>query len=84
MVSAEKSRNTYMMHPTGYTKSLSETITKTYKKSNQKRVSACNIETKKIADKVSIDDKIEKFKKSKLISQVKTTKRNSPVSNHLD
>ena len=78
LVSADKSRNTYMMHPTEYNKSLSENITKTYKKSNQKRVSSFNIETKKIAEKFSIDDRIEKLKEVQAYVTIKDHKEKFP------
>ena len=42
-------RNTYVKN-----------ITKTYKKSTKKRLNAVNKQAKKIAEKLNIDDKIEK------------------------
>ena len=67
-----------MVPPIEYNKSLLENITKTYKKSNQKRVSSFNIETKKIAEKFSIDDRIEKLKEVQAYVAIKDHKEKFP------
>ena len=78
LFSAEKFTNTYMMHPREYNKSLSGNTTNTYKRSNQKRVSSFNIETKKIAKKFSHDDRIEKLKEVQVYFTIKNHKEKSP------
>ena len=70
-VLADKSRNVYKVSPTEYKKALSYNITKTYKKSSKKKVNSFNIETKKIAEKYSIDDRIEKLNENQAYITVK-------------
>ena len=77
-VPADKSRNVYKVSPTECKKALSENITKTYKKSSQKKVNSFNIETKKIAEKYSIDDRIEKLNEKQAYITVKDHKENFP------
>ena len=44
-----------------YTKDLTETVTKTYKQCSRKKVENINYNSKLIAQRLSIDDKVEKM-----------------------
>ena len=67
LVKADKSRNIYQLDENDYKKYLRENITKTYKKSNKKRLNAVNKQAKKIAEKLNIDDRIEKIQETEAI-----------------
>ena len=58
-VAADKSRHIYKMEKDQYKKLLKENITKTYKKSNKRKISNINWEAKKITEKLSLDDRVE-------------------------
>ena len=58
-VSADKSRHIYKMEKDEYKKLLQDNITKTYKKSNGKKLRDINFAAKKIAEKLSIADRVE-------------------------
>ena len=55
-VSADKSRHIYKMEKDAYKKLLQDSITKTYKKSNGRKLRDTNFAAKKIAEKLSIAD----------------------------
>ena len=55
-VSADKSRHIYKMEKDEYKKLLQDSITKTYKKSNGRKLRDINFAAKKIAEKLSIAD----------------------------
>ena len=55
--------NLYKMEKEDY-KFLSENITKTYKKSNRNKVNKLNLDAMKIADKLSISDRIDWLQKN--------------------
>ena len=54
-VGADKSRHISKMEKQQYPKLLTENITKTYKKSNKKKISNINFTAKKITEKLSIE-----------------------------
>ena len=56
LIDADKSSNIYKMDKDTYKKYLKENVTKKYKKSNRNKVIKINIEAKKIAKKLKIDD----------------------------
>ena len=58
-VSADKSRHIYKMEKDEYKKLLQDNITKTYKKLNGKKLRDINFAAKKIAEKLSIADRVE-------------------------
>ena len=58
-----KACNLYKMEKEDY-KFLSENITKTYKKSNRNKVNKLNLDAMKIADKLSISDRIDWLQKN--------------------
>ena len=47
-----------------YKKLLRENITKTYKKSNKRKISNINWEAKKITEKLSLDDRVERLQET--------------------
>ena len=61
----------YVISSTDFKKALSENIIKTYRKSNKDKVNSFNLETKNIADKYYIDDRIEKLNKKQAYIAVK-------------
>ena len=78
LVKADKSRNIYQLDKDDYKKYLRENITRTYKKSTKKRLNAVNKQAKKIAEKLNIDDRIEKIQESEAYVTVKDHKKGFP------
>ena len=74
-VSADKSRYTYMLQQEEYTKLLKEKVTKTYKKSTRKKLFNINRTAKKIAEKFSIYDRIDKMQGTKAYITIKDHKK---------
>ena len=74
-VSADKSRYTYMLQQEEYTKLLKEKVTKTYKKSTHKKLFNINRTAKKIAEKFSIYDRIDKMQGTKAYITIKDHKK---------
>ena len=77
-VPADKSRNIYKMDKETYEKLLHENITKTYKKTDKKRVRAINVDAKKIATHLELEDRIEKMQESECYITVKDHKEDFP------
>ena len=61
-----------------YEKLLHENITKTYKKTNKKKVRAINIDAKKIAKDLELEDRIEKMQEIECYITVKDHKEDFP------
>ena len=59
-----------------YTKVFHENITKAYRKTNKNYVNKINKEANKIANSLSIDDRIEKIQESQTYIAVKDHKEN--------
>ena len=59
LIKANKSSNVYKMDKDTYNKYLTENVTKRYNKSNRNKVKKANIEGRKIATKLKIDDGIQ-------------------------
>ena len=59
-----------------YTKVLHENITKAYRETNKNYVNKINKEASKIANSLSIDDRIEKIQESQTYITVKDHKEN--------
>ena len=78
LVKEDKSRNNYQLDKDDYKKYLHENITKTYKKSATKRLNAANKQAKKIAEKLNIDDRIEKMQETETYIMVKDHKKDFP------
>ena len=64
VVPADKTRNLYKIEKEDYNNFLSENVMKTYKKSNRNKVNKLNLDAKKIADKLSINDRIDRLQKN--------------------
>ena len=64
LVPADKSRNIYKMETADYKKLLHDNITKTLKKSDQRKINNINKETKTIALVLYLEDRIEKMQKN--------------------
>ena len=64
VVPADKTRNLYKIEKEDYNNFLSENVMKTYKKSNRNKVNKLNLDAMKIADKLSISDRIDWLQKN--------------------
>ena len=60
-VAADKSRNIYKMDKETYEKLLHENITKTYNKTDKKRVRAINVHAKKLEDRIKNMQESERY-----------------------
>ena len=78
LINADKSRNIYKVSDENYKKYLVENITKTYKKSNKARVNSINKDTKKLAKKLKIADRMERMEESEAYIIVKDHKEDFP------
>jgi hypothetical protein len=78
LISADKSTNIYKIDKTHYKKHLSESITKTYKKSNAIKVSNINLEARKITSKLGIDDRVMKIQETEAFITIKDHKEGFP------
>ena len=78
LVAADKSRNIYKMSKDDYNKNLVENITKTYKKSNEKKVKNINQETQKIVKDLGVDDRVEIMQTGEVYITVKDHKDDFP------
>ena len=67
-VPAGKSRNSYKIDSETCEKLLHENITKTYQKMDKKKVRAINIDAKKIAKDLELEDEIEKMQTENTMS----------------
>ena len=74
-VPADKSRNIYKMDSETYEKLLHENITKTYKKTDKKRLRVINVDAKKIAKDLELEDGIEKMQESECYITVKDIRK---------
>ena len=61
-----------------YKKLLKENITKSYKKSNNRRISNINWEAKKITEKLSLDDRVERLQEREPYITIKDHKDEFP------
>ena len=77
-VAADKSRHIYKMKKQQYTKLLTEKITKTHKKSNRKKISNIKFTAKKITEKLSIDDCVQRMAESEAYITLKDHKDEFP------
>ena len=58
-----------------YNKSLSENITKTYKKSNRNKVNILNLDASEIRDRLSISNRIDRLQKNEAYIQLNIAKK---------
>ena len=77
-INADKSRNIYKVSRGNYKKYLVENKTKTYKKSNKARVNSINKDTKTLAEKLKIADRMERMEESEAYITVKDHKEDFP------
>ena len=61
-----------------YEKLLHENITKTYKKTAEKKVKTINVDAKKVANDLELEDRIEKMQESECYITVKDHKEDFP------
>ena len=78
LVPADKFCNIYKMDRETHEKLLHENITKTYKKTDKKKVRAINVDAKKIAKDLELKDRIEKMQESECYITVKDHKDHKP------
>ena len=76
LIPADKTTNFYTMNPSSYDKLVKENVTKTYKKSNDKLVGELNAKSAKIAERLKLDDRIEKLAKNEAFVTLKDHKPN--------
>ena len=60
LIPADKSRNIYIMQKDDYNKYIKDNVTKTCKRSTADRLKNINYKLKLLAEKLAIDDRIEK------------------------
>ena len=77
-VSADKSRNIYKMEKDQYQKLLTENVTKTYKKSSIQKLNNINGIAKKIAQKLTLEDRIEVMQEDEAYITIKDHKDEFP------
>ena len=78
IIPADKTRNLYTMEKDDYNKYFTENITKTYKKSNMNKVNKLNLEAKKIADKLSISDRVDRLQNNEAYITTKDHQKKLP------
>ena len=77
-VSADKSRHIYKMEKDEYKKLLQDNITKTYKKSNGKKLRDINFAAKKLVEKFSIVDQVKVMQETEAYITIKDHKDEFP------
>ena len=78
IVSADKSRNLYKLEKDQYQKLLKEKITKTYKKSTNKKTEKINYTAKQITEKLSIADRVPMLEETEAYITIKDHKSKFP------
>ena len=79
-ISADKSTNINTMEKDDYNRCLRENITKTYKKTDKRKVKSINYEAKKVVKKLSIDYRVDKMQET----EIKDHKEGSPTAYRVD
>ena len=79
IVSADKSRNLYKLEKDQYQKLLKEKITKTYKKSTNKKTEKINYTAKQITEKLSIADRVPMLEETDAYITIKDHKSEFPI-----
>ena len=77
-VSTDKLRNIYKMNKEDYEKLMHENITKTYKKTNESKIKTINKSAKKIANRLDLEDRIEKLQENENYITIKDHKDEFP------
>ena len=78
LIPAEKSRNIYQIDKSDYNKFLRQNVTKRYKGSTANQVKNINRQSKKIAEKLNIDDRVAKLQETEAYITVKDDKDGFP------
>ena len=76
LIPADKTTNFYAMNPSSYDKLIKENVTKTYKKSNDELVREIDAQSASIAERLKLDDRIEKLAKKDAFITLKDHKPN--------
>ena len=77
-ISADKSRHVYKLGQSEYKKLLKWNITKTYKKSDRRKVSNVNSHAKRVTEKLPTSDRIEKLQETESYITIKDHKEDFP------
>ena len=75
-IKADKTNNMYKTTPEYYSKLLSNSVTKEYKKVDDSTVNRINVEAKEIAKKLELDDRIECLTQKQAFITIKDHKQN--------
>ena len=78
IVSADKSRNLYVMEPSEYRKAVTENVTMDYRKSTVQAVKEVNNKSAEIANKLKLADRMEVHTKAECFLTLKDHKRSFP------
>ena len=78
LINADKSRNIYKVSAENHKNNLVENLTKTQKKSNKARVNSINKDTKKLAAKLKIADRMKRMEESEACIIVENHKEDFP------
>ena len=78
VISADKSTNINGMEKDDYNLYLRKNITKAYKKTDRGKFQSINHEAKKIVEKLSIDDRVEKMQENEAFITIKNHKEGFP------
>ena len=84
LLAAEKSWHIYKMEKQQYIKLLTRDITKTYEKSNKKKLNNINFTAKEITEKLIIDDHVQRMEESEAYITVKDHNDEFPTKFHVD
>jgi len=76
LIPADKTTNFYAMNPSSYDKLIKENVTKTYRKSNDELVREIDAQSACIAERLKLDDRIEKLAKKEAFITLKDHKPN--------
>ena len=76
LIPADKTTNFYAMNPSSYDKLIKENVTKTYKKSNDELVEKLDAQSARIAERLKLDDRVEKLAKTEAFVTLKDHKPN--------
>ena len=74
LIPADKTTNFYEMNPNSYNKLIMENVTKTYKKASDELVGGLDAQSTRIAEHLSLDDRIEKLAKKEAFITLKDHK----------
>ena len=76
IIPADKTNNLYKLSKDNYNQLLTDNITKSYKKTNTAAINNTNKEAKRIAERLHLDDRVEKFNQREAFVTLKDHKEN--------